>query len=102
MMPADIQATIAAANGGLSNVPPEAGADLIAQWEQDLSGVDAPGAADVKRDLAALRQELTSSSPDLDKAAQMVRSLGQQTTAIGDSTDDQDLRDLGMALSQGA
>ena len=101
-MPADIQATIAAANGGLSNVPPAAGADLIQQWEQDLTGVDVPGAADVKRDLAALRQELTSSSPDLDKAAQMVRSLGQQTSAIGDSAGSEDLRALGTALSQGA
>lgn len=100
-MPADIQATIAAAKGGLSNVPPSAGADLIKQWEQDLSGLDSPEAADVKRDLAALRQQLESSSPDLSKASQLVQSLGQATIKIGDSANSEDLRSLGRALSQG-
>lgn len=98
-MPADIQATIAAAKGGLSNVPPAAGADLIAQWEQDVASLDAP---ELKADLASLRQELQSASPDLQKAAQLVRSLGAATTKIGDSAGSEDLRSLGMALSQGA
>lgn len=101
-MPADIQATIDAANGGLENVEPSQGAQLISQWEQDLSSVDAPGASDVKRDLAALRQELESPSPDLQQASQLVRSLGRSTTQIGDSTGNQQLRELGQALSQGA
>ena len=98
-MPADIQATIDAANGGLSNVPPAAGASLIAQWEQDVSSLDAP---DLKRDLASLRQELESTSPDLSKASQLVRSLGEATIKIGDSAGSEDLRKLGMALSKGA
>lgn len=98
-MPADIQATIAAAKGGLSNVPPAAGADLIAQWEQDVASLDAP---ELKADLASLRQELQSASPDLQNASQLVRSLGQATTKIGDSAGSEDLRSLGMALSQGA
>ena len=97
-MPADIQATIDAANGGLSNVPPAAGASLIAQWEQDVSSLDAP---ELKRDLASLRQELESTSPDLSKASQLVRNLGEATTKIGDSAGSEDLRKLGMALSQG-
>ena len=101
-MPADIQATIAAAQGGLSNVPPAAGADLIQQWEQDLSGLDSPDAADVKRDLASLRQELQSSSPDLAKASQLVKSLGASTTKIGQSAGSEELKSLGQALSQGA
>ena len=100
-MPADIQATIAAANGGLSNVSPEAGAELIQQWEQDLVGLDSPDAASVKSDLASLRQELQSSSPDLQKASQLVKSLGSATTKIGDSAGSEDLRALGTALSQG-
>lgn len=98
-MPADIQATIDAANGGLSNVPPAAGASLIAQWEQDVSSLDAP---ELKRDLASLRQELESTSPDLSKASQLVRNLGEATTKIGDSAGSEDLRKLGMALSNGA
>lgn len=98
-MSADIQATIDAANGGLSNVAPAAGASLIAQWEQDVASLDAP---EVKRDLAALRQELESTTPDLPKAAQLVRSLGHATTKIGDSEGNEDLRKLGMALTQGA
>ena len=98
-MPADIQATIDAANGGLSNVPPPAGASLIAQWEQDVSSLDAP---ELKRDLASLRQELESTSPDLSKASQLVRNLGEATTKIGDSAGSEDLRKLGMALSNGA
>ena len=97
-MPADIQATIAAAQGGLSNVPPAAGAELIGQWEQDVSSLDAP---ELKADLASLRQELTSSAPDLAKASQLVKSLGAATTKIGDSAGSEDLRKLGMALSQG-
>ena len=101
-MPADIQATIDAAKGGLSNVAPAQGAQLIQQWEQDLSGLDSPDAADVKRDLASLRQELQSGSPDLQKASQLVRSLGQATTKIGDSAGNEQLRSLGQALSQGA
>ena len=101
-MPADIQATIDAANGGLSNVSPADGAALIQQWEQDLSGLDSPDAASVKSDLASLRQELESSSPDLQKASQFVRSLGAATTKIGESAGSQDLSALGMALSQGA
>lgn len=98
-MPADIQATIDAANGGLSNVPTGAGASLIAQWEQDVSSLDAP---ELKRDLASLRQELESTSPDLSKASQLVRNLGEATTKIGDSAGSEDLRKLGMALSNGA
>lgn len=98
-MPADLQATIAAAKGGLSNVPPAAGADLIAQWEQDVASLDAP---ELKADLASLRKELTSSSPDLQKASQLVRSLGAATTKIGESAGSEDLKSLGQALSQGA
>lgn len=98
-MPADLQATIAAAQGGLSNVPPQAGADLIAQWEQDVASLDAP---ELKADLASLRQELTSASPDLDKASQLVRSLGQATTKIGESAGSEDLKTLGRSLSTGA
>ena len=101
-MSADLQATIDAANGGLSNVPPAQGAQLIQQWEQDLSSLDMPGASDLKRDLAALRQELQSGSPDLDKASQLVRSLGQSTTQIGQSSGNQQVSALGQALSQGA
>ena len=100
-MPADLQATLAAAQGGRSNVPPAAGAELIEQWEQDLADLDSPDAADVKRDLASLRQELQSGSPDLDKASQLVRSLGQATTKIGESAGSEDLQSLGRALSQG-
>ena len=101
-MPADLQATIDAANGGLSNVPPAAGAQLIAQWEQDVAGLDSPDGADLKRDLASLRQELESGSPDLEKASQLVRSLGAKTTSIGESAGSQDVIALGIALSAGA
>ena len=47
-----------------------------------MASLDAP---ELKADLASLRQELTSSSPDLAKASQLVKSLGAATTKIGDS-----------------
>lgn len=94
-------ATINAFNRGIEDMKPAAAASLIEDWETALAEVDVPGAKGIARDLAALRKQLESSTPDGERVAAIVARLGDAVTKIAPRAEKvtEKLTGLGEALS---
>lgn len=95
-------ATMNALNRGLEHVKPAKGAEMVEDWETALSEVDAPGAKGVQRDLAALRKQLESASPNGERIQALLHRLGAATTKLAEKADkpDEKLKKLGEALTE--
>ncbi|WP_216321394.1 hypothetical protein [Deinococcus aestuarii] len=92
-----LQQTLQALQGGITDVDPSAAASVVMDWHQTLSGV--PGAETLVDQLAELQGAL--SSGDLDQAAGLLPGLGRETERLASAApaEDQDgLRQLAAAL----
>lgn len=92
-----LQQTLQALQGGITDVDPGAAATVVMDWHQTLSGV--PGAETLVDQLAELQGAL--SSGDLEQAASLLPGLGRETERLVDvaPAEDQDgLRQLASAL----
>lgn len=94
-------ATINAFNRGIEDMKPAAAVSLIEDWETALADVDVPGAKGIARDLAALRKQLESATPDGERVAAIVARLGDAVTKIAPRAEkvSEKLSGLGEALS---
>ncbi len=93
-------ATTNAINRGLDSAKPDTGSHLIEDWETALADVDAPGVKGIQRDLAALRKQVESSSPHVDRIHALLHRLGEATVKISqkDEKNSAKLKALGEAL----
>jgi uncharacterized protein YmfQ (DUF2313 family) len=95
-------ATINAFNRGIEDAKPAAAVSLIEDWETALADVDVPGAKGIARDLASLRKQLESGSPDGERVSAIVARLGEAVTRIASRADKNSdkLTNLGEALTE--
>lgn len=96
-MNAQLQQTLQALSGGITDVDPSAAIANVASWQQALDGV--PGAENLVDQLADLRSALESG--DLEGAAGLLPDLGAETESLAAAApaEDQDgLRQLASAL----
>jgi uncharacterized protein YmfQ (DUF2313 family) len=93
-------ATLNAFNRGIEDAKPAAAVSMIEDWETALADIDTPGAKGIARDLAALRKQLESSTPDSERVLAIVARLGDAVTRIADraETNGDKLKSLGEAL----
>lgn len=92
-----LQQTIQALQGGITNVDPGTAVSNVSSWEQTLGGV--PGGEAISGQLSQLRSMLESG--DLDGAAAMLPSLADATESVAGnapSADQQGLRQLAGLL----
>jgi hypothetical protein len=100
---AELDATIQAAEGGLTNLPVSAAVSNIEGWENRLRAAGDPSLQPIADNLASLRQELQSPSIDGAAVGRLLNQLGQQTTEAAAGADpavSQRLNRLGTLLSQ--
>ncbi len=93
---ADLDATIAALQQGLTSIPPEQAVAVIESWQQKLQGLD------LAEDLGELKAALTGTG-DGASLSSILTDLGEDTaeTASGASGDvAAKLKQLGSLLSQ--
>ncbi len=93
-------ATINAFNRGIEDLKPATAVSLIEDWETALADVDVPGAKGIARDLAALRKQLESNTPDGERVSAIVARLGDAVSRIAPRADkaSDKLTALGEAL----
>ncbi|MEF2276776.1 hypothetical protein V3W47_00600 [Deinococcus sp. YIM 134068] len=92
-----LQQTVQALQGGVTNLDPSVAASNVAQWQQTLSG--ASGAETLVDALAQLQGALASG--DLDAAAALLPTLADETESVASAApaEDQDgLMQLASAL----
>ncbi|GGI81027.1 hypothetical protein GCM10007973_16940 [Polymorphobacter multimanifer] len=80
-------ATINAFNRGIEDMKPAAAVSLIEDWETALADVDVPGAKGIARDLASLRKQIESGSPDGERIAAIIGRLGESVSRIAPRAD---------------
>ena len=80
-------ATINAFNRGIEELKPATAVSLIEDWETALADIDVPGAKGIARDLAALRKQLESPTPDGERVSAIVARLGDAVTRIAPRAD---------------
>ncbi len=95
-------ATINAFNRGIEDMKPAAAVSLIEDWETALADVDIPGSKGIARDLASLRKQLESGSPDAERVGAIVARLGEAVGRIAPRADKNGdkLNTLAEALSE--
>lgn len=73
---------------------------MIEDWETALSDVEVPGSKGIARDLASLRRQLESETPDEGRVLALLNRLGEATVRISERTDmsTDKLKMLGEAL----
>ena len=87
--PPDLQATIQAVQGGLTNLPAGAAVDNIDGWRDALQNSPNPTAQEVYRDLGSLRSELTSGSIDAERVGRLLVSMGSNTQRLSIAAEDE-------------
>lgn len=94
-------ATLNAFNRGIEDTKPANAVSMIEDWETALADIDVPGTKGIARDLAALRKQLESGTPDGERVAAIVSRLGDAVTKIAGraDTNGDKLQKLGEALS---
>jgi len=100
---AKLDETIAAAEGGLTNLPANAAVSNIEGWENRLRAAGDPALNPIADDLAQLRQELQRTPVDGAAVGRLLTRLGEQTSAAAAGADpavSQRLNRLGNLLSQ--
>ncbi|KAB7643753.1 hypothetical protein F3168_15495 [Polymorphobacter fuscus] len=87
-------------NRGIEDLKPATAVSLIEDWETALADVDVPGSKGIARDLAALRKQLESATPDGERVSAIVARLGDAVTKIAPRAEKvtDKLTDLGEAL----
>lgn len=91
----DLDSTIAALQGGLTSVPPEAAVSVIESWQQQLQGTE------IAETLGQLKLALTGGGGGT--VASILSDLGSQTAAAAGSASGEPaskLQQLGQLLSQ--
>ncbi|KAM3090136.1 hypothetical protein ACKFKG_30715 [Phormidesmis sp. 146-35] len=91
----DLDSTIAALQGGLTSLPPEAAVGAIESWQQQLQGTE------IAETLGELKQALTAGGGA--SISEILADLGSQTSsAAGSASGDaaSKLQQLGQLLSQ--
>lgn len=76
----DVQGTISALNGGITNLAPSAALDNINGWITQLDGMD--GADDIVENLRELRETLGDTPLDGEYIGEILSELGEETTEI--------------------
>lgn len=92
----DIDSTIAALQGGLTSIPPEAAVSTIEAWQQQLQGTA------IAETLGQLKMALTGGGGGVSGVRQLLIDLGSQAeTAAGSATggDASKLQQLAKVLS---
>ncbi|MBD2103279.1 hypothetical protein [Leptolyngbya sp. FACHB-261] len=100
---ANIDATISALQGGLTSVPPSTAVTVIENFEQQLQGLDDPGATRIASSLTELKQLLTGGNASGPAIGQVLSQLGTQTSSAASKADSglaSKLTQLGELLSQ--
>lgn len=93
---ADLDSTIAALQGGLTSLPPEAAVSNIESWQHQLQGTE------IAETLGKLKVALTGGGGG-ESIGKILAELGSQTSAAGGSAAGDaasKLNQLGQALSQ--
>jgi hypothetical protein len=100
-MPLRFTATVNAFTRGIESLTPAKAVQMIEDWESALSDVEIPGSKGIMRDLASLRRQLESGSPDGDRIAALLSRLGDATQRIADRADSSGdkLKTLGEAVA---
>jgi hypothetical protein len=103
-MPTKIDPTVTMLKGQLSGGASKKGAEMIGKWEADLEKADWRGAKTIHANLASLRHQLESGSPDGAKIKELLTSLGEETerAAAHAGGDAAGVKSLGEALLQAA
>ena len=102
-MPKRFIATEHAAEKGLANTTPAAGASLVADWVKEIEKVDAPGAKGLHTDLVQLEKELKKDQPDAGHIKKLLTKMGPETVKLAGKCEDpkvgEKVRSLGEMLS---
>ena len=95
-------ATMNAFNRGIEDMKPATAVSLIEDWETALADVEIPGTKGIARDLAALRKQLESPTPDGERVSAIVSRLGDAVAKIAPRAEkvSDKLQGLGEALSE--
>ncbi|MGV0024948.1 hypothetical protein [Phormidesmis priestleyi] len=91
----DLDSTIAALQGGLTSLPPEAAVGAIESWQQQLQGTE------IAETLGQLKQALTAGGGS--SIGSLLADLGSQTSAAAGSASGDaasKLQQLGQLLAQ--
>lgn len=94
---ADLDATIAALQAGLTSIPPEQAVAVIESWQQQLKGMD------LADDLGELKAALTGGGGGGASLSSILTDLGEDTGETASSASGEvaaKLKQLGSLLSQ--
>lgn len=95
-----LQQTLGALQGGLTDIDPATAASNVRSWVNTLQGASVPGAENLTADLSDLADRLESG--DLEGVGGLLARIGQATNSAASAAPqaDQDgLRQLGSTLS---
>lgn len=105
--PAEVSAlmtsTIQAAEGGLTNLAPDAAVEVIEEWQETLSDAGDPEIAAINEDLEFLQEALAEDPLDVPAIGDVLMRLGDQTTTVAGTADPvytDNLTRLGTLLSE--
>ncbi|MCY7273191.1 MAG: hypothetical protein LH702_05465 [Phormidesmis sp. CAN_BIN44] len=93
----DLDSTIAALQGGITSLPPEAAVSAIESWQSQLQGTE------IAETLSELKMALEGSGTGSSSIGEILSDLGSQTTtSAGTATGDamSKLQQLGQLLSK--
>ena len=95
-----------AAEKGLENITPSAGAKLVNEWAQEVGALDLPGAKGLHGELVQLERELGKGQPDAERVRTLLAKIGPATIKLADQCDDDKVahkvRSLGEVLTKTA
>jgi len=98
----NLEATIKALQGGLTQLGIAAGVKNIDSWMETLEKADFNGSKTIHEHLGKLKSELQSGTPDGAAITATLKSLGSETTKVAGQVDGeagQKIKQLGEALS---
>ncbi len=101
MPAAKLDATIKAANGGITKLSPDQAVKNIEGWEEYLGKHEAPGVKAVVADLGKLKTHLQSGEIDSAAIEKLVKKLGHDTEKVkGEGPNAAKIKELGEALAK--
>jgi hypothetical protein len=95
-----LEETIAALEGGITNIPLDAAIANIEGWEEQLSGSEDPAVQSIADQLGQLREALSAEMIDGAEVGALLTSLGVETAAVGQEVGEDQLVELGNLLSE--
>ena len=101
MPAAKLDATIKAANHGITKLSPDQAVKNIEGWEEYLGKHEAPGVKSVVTDLGKLKTLLQSDKLDTSAIEKLVKKLGHDTEKVkGEGPNAAKIKELGEALAK--